>query len=188
MDEPGPRRATSCLVLGGARSGKSSYAQTLAEASGLAPVFVATAEAWDSEMRERIVAHVAGRGAAWMTREAPYDLPAVVAEVARADRILLVDCLTLWLSNLMLRGDDVEAATRTLAALMPGLAGPVIVVSNEVGSGIVPETALGRRFRDAQGRLNQAMAAECDAVVLVTAGLPRHLKPVPLPSLVMAPR
>ena len=173
----------SLLVLGGARSGKSGFAQRQAEAAGLAPVFVATAEAWDDEMRERIAHHVAAREAPWTTCDAPHDLIDTLAALARPDRVVLVDCLTLWLSNLMLRGDDIEAATRRLAALVPSLAGPAIVVSNEVGAGIVPETALGRRFRDAQGRLNQAMAAACDAVVLVTAGLPHQLKPAPAPDL-----
>lgn len=180
--------AASLLVLGGARSGKSGYAQRLAEDSGLAPVFIATAEAWDHEMRERIGLHVAARAEPWTTREAPYDLPDALLELAHPDRILLVDCLTLWLSNLMLRGDDVEAAERTLALLVPRLRGPVLLVSNEVGAGIVPDTPLGRRFRDAQGRLNQAVAAACEAVVLVTAGLPRQLKPATVPAFALGAR
>ena len=185
MDEKAENRTASLLVLGGARSGKSGYAQRLAEASGLAPLFVATAQAWDGEMRERIRLHVAARGVTWTTREAFHDLAASLIEAARPGHVVLVDCLTLWLSNLMLRGDDCEAAGVALAALVPRLAGPAIFVSNEVGAGIVPETQLGRRFRDAQGRLNQAMAAACDAVVLVTAGLPRQLKPAPAPAIVL---
>ena len=188
MDGKAMDRTASLLVLGGARSGKSGYAQRLAEASGLAPLFVATAEAWDEEMRERIRLHVAARGVTWMTRETLYDLPATLIETARPGHVVLVDCLTLWLSNLMLRGDDVEAAGGTLTALVPHLAGPAIFVSNEVGAGIVPETQLGRRFRDAQGRLNQAMAAACDAVVLVTAGLPRQLKPALAPAIALGRR
>ena len=175
-------------MLGGARSGKSAYAQRQAEGAGLAPVFVATAHAWDDEMRERIARHVAARGASWTTREAPYDLIDTLPALARPERVVMVDCLTLWLSNLMLRGDDVEDATRALADLVPALAGPAVYVSNEVGGGIVPDTPLGRCFRDAQGRLNQAMAAACEAVMLVTAGLPRQLKPAPVPSVVLAAR
>lgn len=188
MDETVMTPTASLLVLGGARSGKSSYAQRLAEGSGFEPVFVATAEPWDEEMRERIGLHVAARGHSWATREAPHDLVGTLNEIVRPDRVVLVDCLTLWLSNLMLRDDDVDVATRALVALVPSLAGPAIFVSNEVGAGIVPDTPLGRRFRDAQGRANQAMATACDAVVLVTAGLPRQLKPAPLPTVVMGTR
>ncbi len=170
------------LVLGGARSGKSGYAQRIAEGSGLAPVFLATAEARDDEMRERIARHVSARGPVWTTREAHFDLAEALAEAAEPGRIVLVDCLTLWLSNVMLRGDDVAAAEAALTGRIAGLTGPVILVSNEVGGGVVPETPLGRSFRDAQGRLNQAVAAACDAVVLVTAGLPCRLKPAPVPT------
>lgn len=173
---------TCLLVLGGARSGKSAFAQAQAEAAGRSAVFIATAQAYDAEMETRIASHVAKRGAAWRTVEAPYDLVSVLAAEAAPDRILLVDCLTLWLSNLMLRGDDVEAASLDLAGRIEGLAGPAIFVSNEVGAGIVPENALARRFRDAQGRFNQVMAVACNSVVLVTAGLPHVLKPAPRPS------
>lgn len=177
---------SSTLVLGGARSGKSAHAQALAEASGLDRVFVATAHAYDDEMVGRIARHVAARDATWRTIDAPYDLVDALAGHAAPARVLLVDCLTLWLSNLMLRGDDPAKAEATLTERVYRLAGPTILVSNEVGAGIVPETPLGRSFRDAQGRLNQAMAAACDAVVLVTAGLPRQLKPAPTPAIVMA--
>jgi adenosylcobinamide kinase/adenosylcobinamide-phosphate guanylyltransferase len=170
----------SLLVLGGARSGKSGFAQRQVEAAlaGVrVPVFIATAQAYDAEMTARIAAHVAARDARWITRDAPLDLAEAIAEEARPERILLVDCLTLWLTNVMLRGDDVEARSASLAALVPRLRGSVVFVSNEVGGGIVPDNALARRFRDAQGRLNQAMAAACGTVVLVTAGLPTLLKP-----------
>ena len=169
--------ARSVLVLGGARSGKSRYALGLAESAAPQRVMIATAQAFDDEMAERIARHKAERDASWTTREAPLDLPAALAEAARPGGVVVVDCLTLWLSNLMLAERDLEAATRELAALK--LAGPAIYVSNEVGQGIVPATPMGRAFRDAQGRANQAMAAACDAVVLVTAGLPRLLKPAP---------
>ncbi len=190
MDEPTMDRATaSLLVLGGARSGKSGYAQRLAESSGRTPVFLATAQAWDEEMSERIALHVAARaGAGWTTHEVPYDLADALTGLAQPGRIVLVDCLTLWLSNLMLRGDDPAVAEIELAGHVRHLAGPTIFVSNEVGAGIVPETPLGRNFRDAQGRLNQAMAAACDAVVLVTAGLPRQLKPAPAPAIALGTR
>ena len=173
--------ARSVLVLGGARSGKSRYALALAEAAAPQRVMIATAQAFDDEMAERIARHKAERGAGWTTREAPLALVETLAEAAGPGRVAVVDCLTLWLSNLLLAERDLEAATRALAAL--ALTGPVIFVSNEVGQGIVPETPLGRAFRDAQGRANQALAAACDAVVLVTAGLPRLIKPAAAPDL-----
>ena len=175
MLAPGPR-PSSVLVLGGARSGKSAYAHALAEASRLDRVFVATAHAYDEEMAERIARHVADRDATWRTVDAPYDLVAALTDNAAPGRVLLADCLTLWLSNLMLRGDDVAAATEALAATVRRLAGTTVFVSNEVGWGIVPENALARRFRDAQGRLNQRIAAACGTVVLVAAGLPLVMK------------
>ena len=178
MDEPQSRIA-SLLVLGGARSGKSSFAQNQAEDSGLEPCFIATAQAYDSEMDERIARHAAARDAHWHLVEAPFDLAGALNGQAAVGRILLVDCMTLWLSNIMLRDDDVEAATSGLLEAVATLRAPAIFVSNEVGSSIVPDTALGRCFRDAQGRLNQRLGQACDAVVLVTAGLPIRLKPAP---------
>lgn len=168
------------LVIGGARSGKSTFAQRSAEARAagdrLESVFVATAHAYDEEMAERIAAHVAARDVRWRTLEAPYELAAAIAEHATATRVVLVDCLTLWLTNRMLRGDDFEAAGTALVDSLAAATGPVVLVSNEVGWGIVPDNALARRFRDAQGRLNQAVAAACDCVVMVAAGLPLALK------------
>ena len=166
------------LVLGGARSGKSRFAEADAMASGLDKVYVATASAWDDEMRARIARHRADRAdAGWRTIEEPLALVEVLVRASAADRIVLVDCLTLWLSNVMVSGADPEAGCRDLAACLARLPGPVIFVSNEVGSGIVPDNALGRAFRDAQGRLNQAMATACGRVVLVVAGLALWLKP-----------
>ena len=166
------------LVLGGARSGKSRHAEALAAASGLAKVYLATATAFDAEMQARIANHRRDRaGAGWRTVEEPLALRETLAREAGPDRVVLVDCLTLWRSNLLLGGHEVEAECRELAADLPRLRGPVVVVSNEVGWGIVPENALARAFRDAQGRLNQAMAQVCDRVVLLVAGLPLVLKP-----------
>ena len=166
------------LVTGGARSGKSAYAQMLVEACGREPVYIATAQAQDAEMARRVSLHRQARGARWRLVEEPLDLVATLAREAGADRALLVDCLTLWLSNLMLAGRDAARESETLATALPRLAGAVVFVTNEVGSGIVPDNRLARDFRDAQGRLNQSMAAACDAAVLVVAGLPLVLKPV----------
>lgn len=175
-------RARSTLVLGGARSGKSRYAQALAEGTGHRLVFCATAtDGGDPDMQERIARHREERDARWTTVEAPLDLVGALHRVAAPDALVLVDCLTLWLTAVMLGGHDVAAATAGLVAALPGLAGPVVFVSNEVGQGIVPDNALARRFRDAQGRLNQAVAAASDVVVLVVAGLPLALKPASVP-------
>lgn len=169
----------SLLVIGGARSGKSRFAQKYAERSGKNRVLVATAQAGDAEMAARIEAHRQTRGDGWRVIEEPLALVPTLQRAAAADTILLVDCLTLWLSNLMHHGEDPEAQSELLAAAIRQLAGPAIFVSNEVGLGIVPDTELGRRFRDAQGRLNQSVAAVCDTVLLVAAGLPLLLKPAP---------
>ncbi len=171
---------TSTLILGGARSGKSRYAQKLAEDSGLTPLLIATATAGDDEMAERIKKHQAERGNRWRLIEEPFDLAGTLQRAAAPDTALVVDCLTLWLSNLMFKDADVEAAGEALATSLPGLKGPVIFVSNEIGLGLVPETALGRAFRDAQGRLNQKLAAVCENVIFVAAGLPLPLKSSPL--------
>jgi adenosylcobinamide kinase/adenosylcobinamide-phosphate guanylyltransferase len=167
------------LVLGGARSGKSRYAETLIAGAARRATYVATAAADDNEMAERIRDHRERRAAgslAWETVEAPRDLAATLAAVARPDRPVLVDCLTLWLSNALLADADLAAETGGLLRCLGELAGPVVLVANEVGLGIVPDNALARRFRDAAGRLNQAIAARADRVVLVAAGLPLVLK------------
>lgn len=173
----------SLLVLGGARSGKSQYAQKLAEGSGRHPTLIATAEAHDVEMAARIARHAAERGPTWAVVEEPVGLAGALRREASADRIVVVDCVTLWLSNLLLQQADLAAATRELARSVGQLAGPVIFVSNEVGGGIVPENALARSFRDAQGWLNQALAEACEAVILISAGLPLQLKPASEPKL-----
>jgi adenosylcobinamide kinase/adenosylcobinamide-phosphate guanylyltransferase len=167
------------LVLGGQRSGKSRYAEELVAASGRAPVYVATATAGDGEMAERIAAHVARRGSGWRTIEAPLDLPGVLHREARAENAVLVDCLTLWLTNLMGADLPVERETQRLIDVLAGAGGPVAIVSNEVGSGIIPANPLARRYADALGILNQQVAAAADTVVLLTAGIATVLKPAP---------
>ncbi|HXT08115.1 MAG TPA: bifunctional adenosylcobinamide kinase/adenosylcobinamide-phosphate guanylyltransferase [Roseiarcus sp.] len=171
--------ARAVLVLGGARSGKSRYALGLAEATAPERVMIATAEALDVEMAARIAHHQSERGAGWTTRESALELAEALQQEAQPGRVAVVDCVTLWLTNILIAGRDMEAAIAELAALVPTLAGPVIFVSNEVGHGITPPSKLGREFQDGQGRANQALAAACDAVVAVTAGLPRLLKPAP---------
>jgi adenosylcobinamide kinase/adenosylcobinamide-phosphate guanylyltransferase len=164
------------LVLGGARSGKSAYAERLICDSGFEAVYVATATPGDSEMAERIAEHRSRRSGNWRTVDAPDRLEDALQREAGEGRAVLVDCLTLWLTNIMLAGADTEARSRSLAETARGLPGLRIFVSNEVGLGLVPETGLGRRFRDAQGRLNQTMAEAADRVVFMAAGLPLFLK------------
>ena len=177
--EPKLIEARSVLVLGGARSGKSAYAQNLAESAAPERLYLATAEAGDAEMAARIARHQSARGSGWTTVEEPLALAETLHAVARPGRALLVDCLTLWLSNLMFAGRDVEAEIFRLAETIGALGGPAVFVSNEVGLGLVPETKLGREFRDWQGRANRELARACDAVVFVAAGLPTLLKPAP---------
>ncbi|MBV9829791.1 MAG: bifunctional adenosylcobinamide kinase/adenosylcobinamide-phosphate guanylyltransferase [Alphaproteobacteria bacterium] len=164
------------LVLGGARSGKSRYAERLIEAAADGGIYCASAEASDDEMMARIAAHRERRGPFWDTIETPLEIAGVIACEPRARRPLLLDCLTLWLSNLLLAERDLD---RDFAALYQALAaapGPVVLVANEVGLGLVPTTPLGRRFRDAAGWLNQDIAARADRVVFMAAGLPMVLK------------
>jgi adenosylcobinamide kinase/adenosylcobinamide-phosphate guanylyltransferase len=163
------------LVLGGARSGKSRHALRLAEAIGPVRMLVATAEAGDAEMAERIARHRAERGPGWRVVEAPLELAAALDRIRPAD-VAVVDCLTLWLSNTMLAGSDPEHEADALLAALARAPRPVILVSNEVGLGLVPDTPLGRAFRDAQGRLNQRVAAAVAAVDFVAAGIALALK------------
>ncbi len=170
---------TVTLILGGARSGKSARAEALvleALGSGDGAVYIATAQARDEEMALRIAAHQARRGRGWQTVECPVALAEAITVRAGPGRALLVDCLTLWLSNIMLAGDDVAAARAGLVEALENAKGPVVLVSNEVGLGVVPESPLGRRFRDAAGVLNQAVARVADRVEFVAAGLPLVLK------------
>ena len=170
------------LVLGGARSGKSRYAERLVLASDLEPVYLATAQPLDDELARRIAEHRSRRGAAWRTVEEPLDLPGALARHAAAPgRAVLVDCLTLWLTNLMVAGRDVADETGRLLRGLDGLPAPVVLVSNEVGQGVVPANAMARAFVDSAGRLHRDLAARADAVTLLVAGLPLHLKPPPGP-------
>jgi adenosylcobinamide kinase / adenosylcobinamide-phosphate guanylyltransferase len=164
------------LVLGGARSGKSRYAEALVAGAGGPALYLATAEAGDEEMAERIRRHRARRGPLWETREEPLLLAETLTRESRADRPILVDCLTLWLANLLAAGRAPEREIDALVAALPGLPGPVVFVANEVGLGIVPENALARRFRDHAGFLNQAIAQRAERVVFLAAGLPLVLK------------
>jgi len=163
------------LVLGGARSGKSAYAESLFEAAET-PVYLATGSAGDAEMGERIARHKERRGERWKTIEEPIGLAASLLRESRPEQPILVDCLTLWLGNLMGGDRDIGQAFDALISILPRLKGPVVMVSSEVGWGIIPDNALARRFRDHAGELHQRVAAIADRVVLVTAGLPLTLK------------
>ena len=170
---------SALLVLGGACSGKSRHAQAWAERHDGQLAFIATAQAFDAEMEERIARHRADRDARWRTWDAPLALPDAIGQAAPGAAAVLVDCLTLWLTNLILAGRDVDAASAALQGAVRACPCPIALVANEVGFGIVPDNALARRFRDAAGRLNQQLAASVDGVVLVVAGLPLTLKGAP---------
>ena len=163
-------RGLITLVLGGARSGKSRYAEWLITTYPKPWIYVATAEARDEEMAERIAAHKARRAAGWQTVEAPHELSGAL-RTAPADAAVLIDCLTLWLSNLMESESDIEAQTAQLQEALAERPGPTVIVSNEVGLGIVPDNALARRFRDLQGSLNQQLASQAERVIMMVAGI-----------------
>ena len=162
------------LVLGGARSGKSRYAESVIAKLPPPWLYLATAQAGDAEMTARIATHRSRRGSQWQTIEAPRDLAAALKSCQTMP--VLVDCLTLWLSNLLLAGADTDDEITQLESALAAAKAPVVLVANEVGYGIVPDHPLGRRFRDLQGVLNQRMAARADRVVLVVAGLPLTVK------------
>ncbi|ACM01803.1 bifunctional adenosylcobinamide kinase/adenosylcobinamide-phosphate guanylyltransferase [Cereibacter sphaeroides] len=163
------------LVLGGARSGKSRLAERLVIGSGRPMFYLATAEPWDDEMRERIAAHRHDRGSGWQTVEEPRHLCPVLSRMP-PEACVLLDCATLWLTNHLLAESDLDAEIASLLHALGACAAPVVVVSNEVGWSIVPENSLARRFRDEQGRLNQRLAAQAELVVAAMAGLPLTLK------------
>lgn len=173
---PLPTLPRLTLVLGGARSGKSRYAEELVSALNPPWIYVATASAHDDEMRERIAAHQLRRDSRWSTVDAPVELAAAVRELGARGQGVLIDCFTLWLSNVMLAGRDVRQEIDLLVDALADASGPIVAVSNEVGLGIVPDNALARAFRDAQGRLNENIAAMADQVVFIAAGLPLVLK------------
>ena len=162
------------LVLGGAASGKSAWAERLIQAEVARPVYIATAQAFDAEMQAKIARHKVARGPDWITIEAPLDLAGALGW--HDDIPALVDCATLWLSNHLLADTDLDTLISPLLDALAARRAPVVIVSNEVGQGIVPDSALGRTFREAQGRLNIALAAESALVVQVIAGLPNVLK------------
>jgi adenosylcobinamide kinase/adenosylcobinamide-phosphate guanylyltransferase len=178
------------LIIGGARSGKSVLAEQKARASGLRVVYVATAQALDGEMSQRIAHHRARRPVHWGLVEAPLELVAALRQHAAPDVCLIVDCLTLWLSNLLFAGDAAKQAeaglpvacprlsgeVQSLIDTLPQLPGHIVIVSNEVGWGLIPMAAVSRLFTDEQGRLNQRVAAVSERVTLVAAGLPLVLK------------
>lgn len=163
------------FVLGGARSGKSRHAMAVAEEMSADPVLIATAVAVDEEMEQRIAHHRRERGPCWTTVEEPLDLAGAIAKQASGETVV-VDCLTMWLSNLMHEGRECAGNVDKLLEAIRETPADLVLVSNEVGLGIVPDTPLGRRFRDEQGRLNQSIAKTADQVILLTAGLPLLLK------------
>lgn len=163
------------FVLGAAASGKSVFAEQLVMGTGAPRVYIATSQAYDSEMNDKILRHQEQRGPDWRTIECPYELSSALAEI-RPEEVALIDCATMWLSNHLLSDGDIEALTAELLQALAACEGRVVMVSNEVGMGIVPENALARRFRNAQGKLNQELAKAADTVVLVAAGLPLVLK------------
>ena len=164
------------LVLGGARSGKSAFAERIVAEAPATLIYVATAIAGDDEMRARIAHHRVRRGDGWRTIEEPLALVETLVREDRAGNAILVDCLTLWLSNLMHAGRDADVESRRLADMLREVSAKIVLVSNEVGLGLVPETPLGRAFRDAQGRLNQVIGAAASNVAFIAAGLPIWLK------------
>ncbi|WP_419901237.1 bifunctional adenosylcobinamide kinase/adenosylcobinamide-phosphate guanylyltransferase [Kiloniella sp.] len=165
------------FVLGGARSGKSSYAEQLVENQSGDCLYVATATVWDAEMEDRIDEHRSRRGGRWTTYEEPLELVRCLKNIARPDATILVDCLTLWVTNLMMEGRDPDVEGAQLVASLTELDSPVVLVSNEVGLGIVPMDKMSRDFRDYAGRLHQRLAAVVPSVTFMVSGLPMQVKP-----------
>ena len=163
------------FVLGGAASGKSAFAEQIVVSSGKSRIYLATSQVFDDEMRSKVQRHITQRGDGWTTVEAPFDLRPVLSDLT-ADQVCLIDCATMWLTNHLLAENDLDQAQTELLQALRDCRAPVVIVSNEVGHGIVPDNALSRRFREAQGRLNIALAAQADLAVQVTAGLPLVLK------------
>ncbi|MGB0632938.1 MAG: bifunctional adenosylcobinamide kinase/adenosylcobinamide-phosphate guanylyltransferase [Alphaproteobacteria bacterium] len=168
--------AKSTFVLGGASSGKSAYAEELVLRLPGAPVYIATAQGFDEEMMDKIASHRRRRGDAWATVEEPYDLPDAIVEHGGSDTVLLVDCLTLWLTNIMTVERNIADETDALIAAINRVQGRIVLVSNELGLGLVPSDELSRAFRNLHGNLNQTVAAAVDRAVFIAAGLPLTLK------------
>lgn len=168
--------AGATLVLGGARSGKSAFAEKLILDSGLKPIYIATSQIWDDEMRDRVETHVARRGDDWKCIEAPLDLESALNDADQAGNAILVDCLTLWVTNLMMAEVGIADRFSSLLSQLGKLKSPVVLVTNEVGLGIVPENKMAREFRDQAGRLHQDIAAIANEVYFVAAGLPLQMK------------
>ncbi len=166
----------SHLILGGARSGKTGHALELAQKSGLRKFMIVTAPALDGSMAQRIARHRAERGDEWTVFEEETEIAPLLRQIARPDRVVVIDCLTLWLSNLFFREADWAPRSAALCGALARAAGEIVLISNEVGLGVAPETKLGNDFRDAQGALNQTIAATCDHARLIVAGLPLTLK------------
>lgn len=163
------------LVLGGAASGKSAWAENHVLSFSTQPIYVATAQAYDNEMKKKVLLHQKRRSANWRTFEEPLALVEQLSALRKSE-VVLIDCATMWLSNLLLKDQDVSSAADSLCAYLPSFEGRIVIVSNEVGHSVVPSTKLGRRFQSDQGHLNQKLASIADRVVMVTAGLPALLK------------
>ena len=181
LSSKGGRNMTKSLlnatfILGGARSGKSRFAENLVTTSGLERHYIATGRAWDEEMQARIAQHKADRGPSWTTHEEPLDLVGKLGAIDGEGRIVLIDCLTLWVTNLMMEEREMAAEFATVADFLPAAKARLVIVSNEVGLGIVPENRMAREFRDHAGRLHQMIAASAAEVYFIAAGLPLKMK------------
>ncbi len=168
--------AGTTLVLGGARSGKSAFAEKLVLESGLKPTYIATSQIWDDEMRNRVDAHIARRGDVWACVEEPLELEAALLGADQSGNAILVDCLTLWLTNLMMAEIDVPTRCASLIEQVAAMKAPLVLVTNEVGLGIVPDNKMARAFRDYAGKLHQDIATLSNEVYFVAAGLPLQMK------------
>jgi len=165
------------FVLGGSRSGKSTHAESLADAAGSNPIYIATAEIFDQEMKARIELHRERRGPQWQLVEAPLDLPEALTKADNPDNVILIDCLSVWITNVLVHERDTDTACRAMLDSLTNCSGHVILVASETGLGIIPENKLSRQFRDANGRLNQAVAAVANEVFFVAAGIALRIKP-----------
>ena len=187
LENPQPTKleCNSILVTGGAKSGKSKFAENLLLKSNKSLIYLATATATDAEMTERIKKHRARRDERWTTIEEPESIVEVIEHHAASETAILVDCITLWLTTLMVNDKRIEAETERLVSFIPKLPGAIVFVTNELGTGLVPEAEMARKFRDYSGHLNQELARVCDAAYLVVAARPILLKPVVQPEIIL---